>query len=89
MGKWTRTRRDPRRTYQSQGDESKAKAVRRAVESAREELPFLLDPMLNDDDAEQRYADALKRWLPDITDEQIKEKLKLFRGARLLRKGAG
>jgi len=34
-------------------------------------------------------CEGLKRWLPDLKDKEIEEKVRLFRDARLLKKGGG
>jgi hypothetical protein len=89
MTKWTKTRRDPGRTYEHEDEKQKAAATRRAMDEARLDLPYLLDPGMDDDEAELRYVEGLKRWLPDIKDEEIEEKVRLFRDARTLKKRGG
>ena len=90
MSKWTKTRRDPGRTYEDEVKKQKATATRRAVDEARLDLPYLLDPQMDNAEAESRYVEGLKRWLPfDLKDKEIEEKVRLFRDARLLKKGGG
>ena len=48
-----------------------------------------LDPEMDNAEAESRYVAGLKRWLPDIKDKEIEEKLRLFRDARILKKQGG
>jgi len=86
MTKWTKTRRDPGRTYEDESEKQKAAATRRAMDEARLDLPYLLDPEMDDDEAELRYIEGLKRWLPDIEGKEIEEKVRLFRDARISKK---
>jgi len=48
-----------------------------------------LDPEMDNDEAESRYVEGLKRWLPDIKDKEIEEKVRLFRDARISKKQGG
>jgi len=89
MTKWTKTRRDPGRTYENEDEKRKAAATRRAMDEARIDLRYLLDPEMDNDEAELRYVEGLKRWLPDIKDKEIEEKVRLFRDARILKKQVG
>ena len=89
MTKWTKTRRDPGRTYEDENEKRKAAATRRAIDEARLDLPYLLDPEMDDGEAESRYVEGLERWLPDIKDKEIEEKVRLFRDARILKKQVG
>jgi hypothetical protein len=89
MTKWTKTRRDPGRTYEDENKKRKAAATRRAMDEARLDLPYLLDPGMDDAEAESRYVEGLKRWLPDIKDKEIEEKVRRFRDARTLKKQGG
>ena len=59
------------------------------MDEARLDLPYLLDPGMDNDEAELRYVEGLKRWLPDIKDKEIEEKVRLFRDARILKKQVG
>jgi len=89
MTKWTKSRRDPGRTYEDEGEKQKRAATRRAMDEARLDLPYLLDPEMDNNEAESRYIEGLKRWLPDIKDKEIDEKVRLFRDARTLTKQGG
>jgi hypothetical protein len=59
------------------------------MDEARLDLPYLLEPELDDAEAELRYVEGLKRWLPDIKDKEIGEKVRLFRDARISKKRGG
>jgi hypothetical protein len=89
MTKWTKTRRDPGRTYGDEDEKQKRAAMRRAIDEARLDLPYLLDPEMDDGEAELRYVEGLKRWLPDIKGKEIEGKLRLFRDARISKKRGG
>jgi hypothetical protein len=69
MSKWTKTRRDPGRTYL---DEDKVERKKRMLEKARELLDY---------GTEEDIKAAAKAANPDITEQELKEALKRFRDA--------
>jgi hypothetical protein len=71
MTKWTKTRRDPGRTY---CDPEEAAKLRRDVQRVRElvEKGF---------DAEPEYVELINKLEPDMTAERRKELIKQFRDA--------
>jgi hypothetical protein len=75
MSKWTKTRRDPGRTYI---DEEKVQRQKRMLARIQE----LVDCGL---EAEPQVIEAAKAADPDITPEKLEEVLKLFRGAVYVR----
>ena len=79
MAKSTRTRRDPGRSYKDENKE-------RVQKEARIALKRFLDEGM---DAEPRYVAAVKVWLPDITKEELAEKVMRFRAAVRERQQAG
>jgi hypothetical protein len=71
MSKWTRTRRDPGRTYR---DENK--------ERVRREMRLMIKGFIEGGlEAEPKYAAALKIWFPGITREEMVVKIMRFRDA--------
>jgi len=71
MSKWTRTRRDPGRTYQ---DEDEVKQLRRDVARVRELVEIGLE-------AEPEYVEVINRLEPGMTKERRKELIMQFRDA--------
>jgi hypothetical protein len=68
MSKWTKTRRDPGRTYQ---DKQEAKQL-------REEL--VVEAAMGNDEAESAYVGIINR-VPGMEKEKRKELIKQFRDA--------
>jgi hypothetical protein len=71
MTKWTKTRRDPGRTYI---DDEKRQRTRRMVARIQE----LVDCGI---EAEPEVVKAAKEANPEITEEELKEVIMLFRDA--------
>jgi hypothetical protein len=71
MTKWTRTRRDPGRTY---CDPEEAAKLRRDVQRVQELVKLGLD-------VEPEYVEIINRLDPDMTVERRKELIKQFRDA--------
>jgi hypothetical protein len=71
MSKWTRTRRDPERTY---SDPEEAKKLRRDVQRVRELVAKGLE-------AETEYVELINQLNPGMTNEQRKRLIKQFRDA--------
>ncbi len=71
MTKWTKTRRDPGRTYL---DEEKLQRSRRMLARIRELVEC-------GSDAEPAVVEAAKAANPEITEEQLREVIMLFRDA--------
>jgi hypothetical protein len=58
MTKWTKTRGDPGRSYEDENEKQKRAATRRAMDEARLDLAYLLDPQMDNDEAELRYIEV-------------------------------
>lgn len=71
MTKWTRTRRDPGRTY----DDEAERELRKDVKSRVHEL---IEIRL---DAESTYVDLINKLEPGMTEERRKDLIKQFRDA--------
>jgi hypothetical protein len=71
MTKWTRTRRDPGRTYL---DDETLQRNRRMLARVRELVECGIE-------AEPEVVEAAKAANPEITEEELKEVIKLFRDA--------
>jgi hypothetical protein len=71
MTKWTKTRRDPGRTY---CDPEEAKKLRRDVQRVRELVKLGLD-------AEPEYVELINKLEPGMSVERRKELIKQFRDA--------
>jgi len=71
MSKWTRTRRDPERTY---CDPEEAKKLRHDVQRVRELLAKGLE-------AEPEYVEFINTLDPDMTPEKRKKLIMQFRDA--------
>jgi hypothetical protein len=71
MSKWTRTRRDPERTY---CDPEEARKLRRDVQSVKELVAKGLD-------AESEYVELINELRPGMGAEQRKKLIKQFRDA--------
>ena len=71
MGKWTRTRRDPERTY---CDPEEAKKLRRDVQRVKELVAKGLD-------AEPEYVEFINELNPEMSPEERKKLIKQFRDA--------
>jgi hypothetical protein len=71
MTKWTRTRRDPGRTY---CDPEETKKLRRDVQRVRELVKQGLD-------AEPEYVELINKLEPGMTADRRKELIKQFRDA--------
>ena len=70
MSKWTRTRRDPGRTY----DDDELRELRKDVTRVRELIEIGLE-------AESAYVDLINKLEPGMTKERRKELIKQFRDA--------
>ncbi len=71
MSKWTRTRRDPARSYT---DEEKRERKRRMLERLHEFVGAGIE-------AEPEFVEVAKEADPDISKEKLKELITLFRAA--------
>jgi type II secretory pathway component PulM len=71
MTKWTKTRRDPGRTYL---DEERLQRTRRMLARVHELVESGIE-------AEPEVVQAAKAANPEITEEQLKEVITLFRDA--------
>ena len=71
MTKWTKTRRDPGRTYL---DEERLQRTRRMLARIHELVESGIE-------AEPEVVEAAKAANPEITEEQLKEVIMLFRDA--------
>ena len=71
MSKWTRTRRDPERTY---CDPEEAKKLRRDVQRVKELVAKWLD-------AEPEYVEFINELNPEMSPEERKKLIKQFRDA--------
>lgn len=71
MTKWTKTRRDPARTYL---DEERLQRSRRMLARVRELVECGIE-------AEPEVVKAAKAANPEITEEQLREVIMLFRDA--------
>jgi hypothetical protein len=71
MSKWTKTRRDPGRTY---CDPEEAKKLRLAAQRVRELVEKGLD-------AENEYVELINTLEPDMTPQRRKELIMQFRDA--------
>ena len=71
MTKWTKTRRDPGRTYL---DEERLQRNRRMLARVRELVECGIE-------AEPEVVEAAKAANPEITEEQLREVITLFRDA--------
>lgn len=71
MTKWTRTRRDPGRTYT---DEEKRERKQRMLERLQEFVEVGIE-------AEPDFVEAAKEADPEISKEKLKELITLFRAA--------
>jgi hypothetical protein len=71
MGKWTRTRRDPERTY---CDPEETRKLRRDVQRVKELVAKGLD-------AESEYVELINELNPGMSAEQRKKLIKQFRDA--------
>jgi hypothetical protein len=71
MSKWTKTRRDPGRTYL---DEERLQRTRRMLARIHELVESGIE-------AEPEVVEAAKAANPEITEEQLKEVIMLFRDA--------
>jgi hypothetical protein len=71
MAKWTKTRRDPGRTY---CDPEEAAKLRRDVQRVRELVKIGLD-------AEPEYVELINKLEPEMTPERRKELIRQFRDA--------
>jgi hypothetical protein len=71
MTKWTKTRRDPGRTY---GDPDEAAKLRRDMQRVRELVKRGLE-------AEPEYTELINKLDPKMTKERRKELIKQFRDA--------
>ena len=71
MSQWTKTRRDPGRTYQ---DADAAKELRKAMARVRELVAIGIE-------AEPEYVEIINRLEPEMTTERRKELIRQFRGA--------
>ena len=70
MSKWTRTRRDPGRTY----DDEAVRELRKDVTRVRELVEIGLE-------AETDYVDLINKLEPGMTKDRRKELIKQFRAA--------
>ena len=75
MSKWTKTRRDPGRTYQ---DAEEAKQLREDLHRVRE---LVAEAAQGNDDAESTYVAIINRVEPGMGKERRKELIKQFRDA--------
>ena len=75
MTKWTKTRRDPGRTYQA---EEEAQQLRDAMRRVRELVAEAAD---GNAEAESTYVGIINRVEPQMTKERRKELIRQFRDA--------
>lgn len=75
MSKWTKTRRDPGRTYQDEGE------VRRLREAARRVRELVGEAADGNPDAEPEYVKTINGLEPGMKKERRKELIKQFRDA--------
>jgi shikimate 5-dehydrogenase len=75
MSKWTKTRRDPGRTYQ---DEEAAKKLRDALRRVPE---LVAEAALGNTEAESEYVAIINRVKPGMDKEKRKELIRQFRDA--------
>jgi len=75
MTKWTKTRRDPGRTYQ---DEEEAKQLRDAMRRVKE---LVAEAAEGNEEAESTYVGIINRVEPQMTKERRKELIRQFRDA--------
>lgn len=75
MTRWTKTRRDPGRTYQ---DEEEAKQFRDALRRVKE---LVAEAAEGNDDAESEYVSIINRAEPGMNKEKRKELIRQFRDA--------
>jgi uncharacterized tellurite resistance protein B-like protein len=75
MSKWTKTRRDPGRTYQN---EVEAKLLRDSMKR----IPELVEEAaVGNEDAEPEYVRIINRLEPEMDKERRKELIRQFRDA--------
>jgi hypothetical protein len=74
MSKWTKTRRDPGRTYQ---DKQEAKQLREDFKRVKE---LVVEAAMGNDEAESAYVGIINR-VPGMEKEKRKELIKQFRDA--------
>ena len=74
MSKWTKTRRDPGRTYQ---DEQEAMQLREDFKRVKE---LVAEAAMGNDEAESAYVGIINR-VPGMEKEKRKELIKQFRDA--------
>jgi Zn-dependent M32 family carboxypeptidase len=75
MTKWSKTRRDPGRTYQ---DDEEAKLLRDTMKRIRE---LVEEAAAGNEEAESEYVRIINRLEPGMTKEQRKELIRQFRDA--------
>jgi uncharacterized tellurite resistance protein B-like protein len=75
MSKWSKTRRDPGRTYQ---DEEEAKLLRETMKRIPE---LVKEAAAGNEDAETEYVRIINRLEPEMTKERRKELIRQFRDA--------
>lgn len=75
MSKWTKTRRDPGRTYE---DEAAAKEFRDAMRGVSE---LVAEAATGNEDAESEYVAIINRVEPGMDKEKRKELIRQFRDA--------
>jgi TPP-dependent pyruvate/acetoin dehydrogenase alpha subunit len=75
MSKWSKTRRDPGRTYR---DEEEAKLLRDTMKRIRE---LVEEAAVGNEEAEPEYVRIINKLEPGMTKERRKELIKQFRDA--------
>jgi Zn-dependent M32 family carboxypeptidase len=75
MSKWTKSRRDPGRTYQ---DEDEARKFRDVLRRVKE---LVAEAAAGNDEAESEYVVIINRAEPEMTKERRKELIRQFRDA--------
>lgn len=75
MSKWTKTRRDPSRTYQH---EQEAKQLRDDLKRVKE---LIAEAAEGNDEAESTYVGIINRLEPTIGKEKRKDLIRQFRDA--------
>jgi len=75
MSKWTKSRRDPGRTYQ---DEDEARLLREDMKRISE---LVAEAAAGNDEAEPEYVRIINRLEPGMTKERRKELIRQFRDA--------
>lgn len=75
MSKWTKTRRDPGRTYQ---DEDAAKELRDAMRRVQE---LVAEAAQGNEEAESEYIAIINKAEPGMDKEKRKELIRQFRDA--------